>query len=227
MNRCPVYLNVRDRLTTTRKLAEQCAKLPGAEVIIIDEASTHPPLLEWYCDCPYQIVRFDKNHGPRGAWLGMLDHAAQGITRYVVTDSDLDLDGVPGDVLELLAAGLERYPWAVKAGLSLEIDDLPAGYPHRETVISRESVFWNDRLDFEFFKADIDTTFAMYRTEGPQGVYGPALRTDRPYTARHVPWYTEAGKETAEDVYYWRHLNPYGIFWSALANEPYRLDCYK
>ena len=43
----PVIVNVFNRLTTTRKLCEQLAER-GCRPIILDNASTWEPLLEWY-----------------------------------------------------------------------------------------------------------------------------------------------------------------------------------
>jgi hypothetical protein len=220
----PIYINNRDRLTTTRRLAEQCARLTLAEVIIVDNASTYPPLLEWYQDCPFRVERLEANRGPRGVWTcpRLETHKELGITHYVVTDPDLDLEGVPRDALTLLEDGLTRYPWAIKAGLSLAIDDLPDAYQRKKQVLSREARFWTDPVDAEFFKSEIDTTFAMYRVPDAWGGYGPALRTARPYTARHVPWYTAEGQESDEETYYLKHLSTQGIFWSALAQERFR-----
>jgi hypothetical protein len=211
----PILINNRDRLTTTRKMVDDCRRF-GGEPIIVDNASTYPPLMEWYETRPCEIVRLAKNHGPRAPWQVPID-----APRYVVTDCDLDISGVPADVLAVLAEGLERYPWAIKAGLSLEIDDLPDGYKFKQMVLDRERPAWSDQVDDRFYRAEIDTTFAMYRKYPPwAGEYGPALRAARPYTARHVPWYTVDRDD--EETYYLRNLNPQGIFWSALANEEFR-----
>lgn len=219
----PIYINNRDRLTTTRRLAEQCSRLTLAEVVIVDNASTYPPLLDWYYRCPFRVEMLPTNVGPRGVWTSprLATHVERGITHYVVTDSDLDIEDVPRDVLTLLESGFDRYPWAIKSGLSLEINDLPCGYPYKSQVRDRELPYWSDQVDAEFFRAHIDTTFAMYRTGSGWGGYGPALRTNRPYTARHVPWY-QVGEDTDEERYYLQHLSTAGIFWSALAQEKYR-----
>lgn len=213
----PILINNRDRLTTTRKMVDDCRRF-GGEPMIVDNASTYPPLLEWYESRPCEIVRLNTNEGPRAPWQVPIDSP-----QYVVTDSDLDLSGVPSDVLVVLADGLNRYPWAVKAGLSLEIDDLPDGYKFKTMVLDRERPAWSDPVDARFYRANIDTTFAMYRVDPPwNGDYGPAIRSARPYTARHVPWYSRTDERDEEELYYLRNLNPQGIFWSALAQESFR-----
>ncbi len=188
----PIYINNRDRLTTTRRMVERLIQIPEAMVVIVDNASTYPPLLEWYAtECPCRVNLLGHNAGPRGAWQGMLDHS--GFDHYIVTDSDLDIDSVPLDVLDVLLEGFRRYPAfngvpTKKVGLSLRIDDIPDGYQFKQRVVSHESQFWTQKLDEQFYRADIDTTFAMYRVNPPwNGDYGPSLRTVPPYSARHCP----------------------------------------
>jgi hypothetical protein len=121
-----------------------------------------------------------------------------GADYYVVTDSDLDLSGIPLDVLDVLRAGLERYPQVHKAGLSLEINDVPA-----DTLnLDWERSLWTRRIDDLWFDALVDTTFAMYRRGA--GWAGNGMRSDRPYTARHVPWYR---KMDEEERYYMDHAD--------------------
>lgn len=227
----PILINNRDRLTTTRQLVDACRRFAEAKAFVVDNASTYGPLLEWYQTEPCPVFRLPDNGGPRAAWR-CLDQALAicraddpvDIPFYVVTDSDLDLAGVPDDVIRELADGLTRHPWAIKAGLSLEINDLPEAYPWRQMVLDRESRFWLEPIDDgRWYRADIDTTFAMYRIAPPWGGgYGPALRAARPYTARHVPWYVDPNQRSDEETYYLEHLSPHGIFWSALAQEPFR-----
>ena len=154
----------------------------------------------------------------RSPWLLGLD-LARGCNYYAVTDSDLDLSSVPTDLLNVLSAGLQKFPRANKAGLSLELDDLPVS---RATTQVREweAHFWEKRLDSQFFDADVDTTFALYRAgTGWGGNGGPAIRTDRPYTARHVPWYMTAETITAEERYYLDHCDRAHSAWAGRIME--------
>ena len=117
------------------------------------------------------------------------------------------MKGCPGDLLEVLDGGLAQYPWATKAGVGLEIDDIPAGYPSRDLVLSVERQYWRDRLDGRFFRAPVDTTFALYRS-GAEPPSGPALRANRPYVARHLPWYVTPGTLDEEERHYLRTADP-------------------
>ncbi|MGH9200229.1 MAG: hypothetical protein ACRD2A_03225 [Vicinamibacterales bacterium] len=124
-------------------------------------------------------------------------------SHYVVTDPDLSMEGCPHDVLEVLADGLRTFPWARKAGVGLEIDDIPAGYPSRDLILRIEREYWTNRLDQRFFRAAVDTTFALYRA-GVDPPLGPAVRADRPYVARHLPWYVTSSNLDEEERHYLR-----------------------
>ena len=61
---------------------------------------------------------------------------------------------------------------------------------------------------------DIDTTFAVYRKDGPQGHYGPAIRANRPYTARHLPWYWDPANLDKEQKQYLEKCSSGGRTWT-------------
>lgn len=224
-----VFILNRDRLTTTRRMAEYLvANVDGAEPIILDNASTYPPLLEWYNgqwyhghQCPVPVIRSQRNGGPRCLWEDPLfrKHLPPEDEFYAVTDSDLDLSGCPYDVLEVLSAGLYLHQELCKCGLSLRIDDIPDEFPHAEQVRSHEKQFAVDELDDLFFKADIETTFAVYRSW--PCVYGPSARARAPYQAKHVPWYITPKTITEEERYYIQHIPEefQGPVWSKMAAE--------
>lgn len=206
----PVYINTFNRLTTTRQLAEQVAELNNAVPVIIDNASTYEPLLEWYATTDIEVIRLRENLGHHAPWLsGVIAQDAAPL--YVVTDCDLELSGVPRDVLSLLT---EPFSWrrpVIKSGLGLRIDDLP---PWQEGVMRWESRWWKRPVphDRRFYWAPIDTTFAMYRGDTPQHVATSvvralAVRTAAPYLARHVPWYLDGDNLDTENAYYFSTAN--------------------
>ena len=164
----------------------------GIEPVIIDNNSDYPPLLEFYANrCPYRVIRMQENYGHMVVWqTGLLSQL--GITGpYIVTDPDLDLSGIPGDWLTVLEAGLKKYPEYDKCGFSLEINDVK-----NLGTINWEKPFWDHPLDSMYFNAPIDTTFALYRS--PKFSFN-SIRTNRPYTARHLPWYWNQVKDLPPD----------------------------
>jgi hypothetical protein len=179
------------RITLPMKLAAFVHN-HGIEPVIIDNNSDYPPLLEFYdTRCPYKVVRMDDNYGHLVVWKkNLLKHL--GITgRYIVTDPDLDLSLIPGDWLSVMEAGLRKYPQFDKCGFSLEINDLK-----NQPTIDWENKFWQYPIDDRYFIAQIDTTFALYNK--PEFCLD-ALRTNRPYTAKHLPWYWDQVRDLPPD----------------------------
>lgn len=222
MSTIPVYINNYNQLATVRAMVAYLLRVPQVEPVIVDNASTYPPLLEWYAECPVRVVRLDCNLGPLGVWSSGVDlHASD---YFGVTDPDLDLSGIPVDCVEILCGGLDRYDDVKKCGLSLEIDDLP-DTPVAARAREYEAKYWQVRRDNAFYLANIDTTFAMYRgTRASWGGYGPALRADRPYTARHRPWYVTPDSVTDEDLYYWEHCKGGVSYWGAQLKHEYGVN---
>ena len=200
-----VYITVKDLLDLPRAMVEDIVRLGGTP-ILVDNASTYPPTVEWLNSTTHRVVRMEKNKGIRAAWT------IPGLTeRYVVTDCDLDLSTVPSDVFQVMHEELNRADTYTKVGLSLEINDIPDHNPDKPFILSNEGKYWNTK-EGRGYNAPIDTTFAMYRRSGWGGY--SAIRLDRPYTARHVPWYWDP-KHLPEDYkHYLRNPDLSGISYS-------------
>jgi hypothetical protein len=83
----------RNLITTLKKTVEFLSKEPRVEVIIYDQKSTYPPLLEYY---KTQNVMYNtENGGPHSVW------GIPNINKdyYIVTDSDCTYDDIPEDCL--------------------------------------------------------------------------------------------------------------------------------
>ena len=217
-----VLINNRNRLTTTREMTVWLMHA-GHEVVILDNDSTYGPLLIWYSMCDAMGVRVvisNNNWGPRAAWdCPEFKQFIPDNEFYAVTDSDLELKECPHDLLNVLSTGLMRFPEICKCGVSLRIDDLPDGFPHKQAVINHEQQYSKNELDYEFWSADIETTLAVYRSW--PCVYGPSARAKAPYMARHIPWYLTPETITDEERYYIQHIPEefQGPTWSKMAAE--------
>lgn len=205
----PCYINCYNRLTTTRKLAEQIAALDNAVPVIVDNASTWEPLIAWLNDCPFDVIRLTENIGHHAPWkCGATARPNNGF--YCVTDCDLDLEGVPADLMEVLQKPLTSWSNPpVKSGVALRIDDLPRW---QTQVTEWESRFWKSRVDGFRYWAPIDTTLAMYRANTPVRIATKvagirAVRTAGQYTARHVPWYLDPTNLDEENANYFATAN--------------------
>ena len=59
------------------------------------------------------------------------------------------------------------------------------------------------------YKADIDTTFALYRPycKGVASIYQEVYRTGRPYIIKHLPWYVDTNNMSDEELYYVNNIS--------------------
>jgi hypothetical protein len=175
--------------------------------VFIDNNSDYPPLLEFYKNSPYEVLQLDKNYGHMVVWMGQLQIIKQlRITGcYIVTDPDLSLEGIPDDFIDVLNRGLEKYKSYDKCALSLDIQDLPQS-KEGNFIRLHEAKYWNKPLDAMYFHADTDTTLALYRPGA--GYSHSAIRANKPYTAKHIPWYyTDFNLLSDEEKYYFNSAN--------------------
>lgn len=207
--RYPVFVVVRDRVSPLRQLVDWLERTERADIWLVDNASTYPPLVAYLDGSPHHVVRLGHNLGHRSPWLsGTVQRHAHG-RFFVVTDPDVVPDeGCPLDALDHFRDLLERYPAFHKAGFGLRIDDLPDTYPLAGAVRDWEARFWRTELEPGVFHADIDTTFALYRPLDGRHDEHLSIRTGAPYVARHLPWYADPSALTDEDRYYREHADP-------------------
>lgn len=196
----------------------------GHEVIIVDNGSTYPPLLEWYKTCPYKVVFTEPEKLTtynRFIWeMGLPDIYTKD-NYYGVTDSDLELEGIPKDFAEVLIGDIERSPGILKSGFALRTDDLP-NTPYANRYREGEKNNFNNQDEHGFYSIPVDTTFAIYSKERcnnlgamwrPEGASVPSSfldnfyfyrshRSPAPYIARHLPWYMNIDNLTEEQQYH-------------------------
>ena len=215
----PTIIICRDVLSDVRALVGWLERAGHQEVVLLDNSSTYPPLLEYLRDSPHHVVRLKENLGHEAPWsCGLV--ASLGSRPFVVSDPDvLPGDSCPHDAVEHFQELLQRHPAFDQAGFGLRIDDLPDWYPHRDEVVRWERPFWVDEVEPGVFAAHIDTTFALYRP-GTGYKVTEALRTDRPYTARHLPWYRDPRSPDDETAYYFRHRRADIGYWNHATLPP-------
>lgn len=205
----PVLINNFNRLELLQKQIDWLLSLEDkVSIIIIDNLSTYPPLLEYYENIKHpqiQVVYLNFNSWRKGAeYLG--EKKLADFEKYIITDSDLlAFESTPSNLISHISKLMDKYPQYNHIGTSLEINDLPDYNPLKKKIIQHESQYWTPAakvIDNEVSIALVDTTFAMYRNTSRVLPTGPALRTLRPFTLKHVDWYLDPNQNSSEYQFY-------------------------
>jgi len=212
MKDTPIIINNFNRLTSTRNMYGFLKRRGFTNVVILDNHSTYPPLLDWYDTLPGSaVIRFKENYGAGCLFdSGFLNNI--GDDYIVYSDSDLELNPLmPDNFLEVMKATMLKYNER-KVGLALRIDDVPEDcYRNCFTgSINWERQFWINQLEKDVYKAMVDTTFClMYKPEHPDF---NAVRIAGDFTARHLPWYLRYSELNEEELYFMQHANTQSNF---------------
>ncbi len=209
MSQIPIFINNFNRVTTTKKLVEDLQRLGYQNLTILDNDSTYQPLLAWYETRPCRVVRLGRNMQSYALWdCGELNNL-YGESWVVYTDSDIELNPLtPNNFIELLIEKAEKYGER-KAGLALKIDDLPDN-PYANHYRNWEMKFWQQELEPEVYKAQLDTTFCIIKPT--DSIQYPAIRIAGNLTAKHCPWYTNFENLNEEEQYYLDHSSDYSTY---------------
>ncbi len=201
----PLYLNVRDRLADLATMVSWFERAGHERIVLLDNDSSWPPLLEYLEQSPHEVVRLGKNYGCRSLWdAGMVPDEW-----FAYSDPDiLPLDDCPLDLLDRLQFLSEKY--GKKAGPALYLADLPKDFWQKgwEQLIVSDARWLGDGWD-----SLIDTTLAVYPPSFRQFNFG-GIRAAPPYIARHMGWYSTM--DDPEFAYYVTHAirGPSGTSWS-------------
>jgi len=214
----PIFINSRDQLKSLKSLVDWLLYAGHTRIIILDNASTYQPLLNWYDHLDGKRVRvlsLGENLGHKSIWKMDLPRRMEISGCFAYTDPDIiPSEDCPINAVEYFMDCISDFPDIAKIGFGLKIDDLPDTYMHKEKVILWERQFWTNMVRPGLYKAPIDTTFAVYRPGTRYDISLPSLRTGSPYTARHMTWYNDSLNPTEEYRYYVDHADHNIINWS-------------
>jgi hypothetical protein len=227
----PVIIISFNQLTYLKQLVNWLTDNNFKKVVIVDNSSTYPPLLEYLKGIENKVTvhYMENNEGHLVFWKNKELFKKYSKGYYVVTDADIvPIEDCPDNVMQLLITQLDRAYDRTKVGLSLKIDDIPEFYPNKKAVLIWEGQFWKSEIHPNSYKAEIDTTWALYRPGYKYKLkrFTKAWRTKPPYTARHGGWYIDADNLTEEQKYYIQTAN-HSASWNIdsagnLVNEIYK-----
>lgn len=215
----PIIINNRNRYTYLKDLIDWLDQNGYKNYYVIDNASSFPPLLEYYqTKLSGRVFHLPKNVGHLSYWKTGINLKFLG-QYYIYTDSDVlpALEQVP-DFVEHYFKMLHQYPYADKVGSALKVDDLPDCFEHKQDVLDYYTCYWKSRIDKDIYRVPIDTTMALYLPN----YYGVGkwkkevthLRIAGDYILRHQPWYIDSRNKDEEELYYIHHATT-STYWTS------------
>ncbi len=216
----PIFIIVHDRVEVLKKTVEsfEWQIATSIEIIFHDVASTYPGCLDYLKDMKakgYTVYRSSRNdHRTVTNSINAYLAANPKCEYYAVTDPDIELDNVNGDILEHYIWLLKKYGHHLAVGPMLRIDDIPDYYPKKELAIKRHTLqFWHKRptpitwngKTAHIQRAAIDTTFQVAHRSNKRPFPRPGIRCYAPYAARHLDWYIDPDNMTPDQQYYSSH----------------------
>jgi len=203
----PIYIIAFNNLTYVKNTIRQLKQVTE-NLIIIDNNSTYPPLLNYYTnECKYKVIRNNENLFVESSLIKKFNHMFPDY--FALTDPDLAYpSNIDINTLYILKDLTEKYN-VYKAGLALCIDkdqdfrDIKA--MNGRSIREWEQQFWVRRLNddkYEVYKANVATTFAVYNKKNFRGSYLDGVRLAGPYQCLHLPWYKSCTVPTDELEYY-------------------------
>lgn len=202
------YIVNRNLLTTLKSTVDFLSKEPRVEVVVYDQQSTYPPLLEYYKT--QNVIYNTENGGPYSVWK--LPNVNDDY--YIVADSDCTYEGVPDNWLDVMLESLKEVGLP-KVGFALSVNDLPDN-PVANEAKELELRYRLKRCRHGWLSS-IDTVFCLYR---PKSEFSyNAIKLFPPYEIKHVPWYLD---ETMSDEwkYYLEHASKIST-WGMKLKEQY------
>ncbi len=206
----PIFINARDRLGVLKKLIDWLLDAGYRNLIILDNNSTYPPLLEYYFalqkDSRIKIVQLGKNLGYKALWLSGILEKMKISTPYVYTDPDvLPIERCPKNFVKKLMEILNSNHEIRKVGLGLVWEDIT--FFDKEETQRRESNFYaGSQIGDNLFYAQVDTTFALYSNVRHYSLRF-SLRTTGNLMAYHLPWYFDYDNLPDDEKYYMQHAD--------------------
>lgn len=179
-------------------------------IVILDNHSDYPPLLEYYRAIKDEVTveLLPENYGHMVFFERKELQHKYGKGFFILTDADIIPNpSLPEDFMDTLLKLIHTYFRNVtKVGFALDLNTIPDFYPMKEKVIDWEKQFWAAEVEKDLYKANLDTTFALYKPGYPQHFntqsFLKALRIAGNFTAVHGGWYINPEQFTEENLHY-------------------------
>ena len=228
----PIYIPVFNNPTYTRNMVRQLNELEYENIVIIDNASSFPPMVEMLAEMEKQIkiIRLPENRGPHFI-IRDVSFYNELPNFFCLTDPDIEFSNEMTHNFLNILKDISIEHSAGKVGLALKIPDeeeLSEKFINldgkRWRVIDWEQQFWRERIGKtdagdEIYSTTIDTTFALYNKKyfDINDRY-KGLRVAGRFTSKHLGSYKKSIVPQAELDFY-RKNSRYSYFIGNLDKE--------
>lgn len=202
----PIYIPCFNNQTYCKTMIAQLHAWDFTNITLIDNASTNPEMHR-FLDTVEKTVKVDRlkeNLGPKNS-VFTPERYAEMPRYFCVTDPDIVFNPfLPKDFIAQLIDQTRRHKIG-KAGFALDIshrqffaDTVVKLLWQEWTIWEWEERFWTDQIGRTrshdpVYKADLDTTFALYdKEQWVREDFCRSVRVAGRFTAGHAPWYAQS-----------------------------------
>ena len=202
----PVVINVFNQHHYLKRMVEQFSESGFRNIVVIDNHSSFPPLLDYYRDLSSRraanIIYYNENRGPHYFFVqNIYEHLFES-TPFLYTDPDLGWLEISPTFLTTLFGLSHKYK-LFKVGCALTLPDegtMKPDFPlfhcndRMYNVSQWEEQFWQNRIETNVYNAPVDTTMHLfnpaYFVQGSALITG--IRVAGPgMEAIHWPWFKD------------------------------------
>ena len=206
----PIFINARDRLGVMKQLIDWLLDAGYRKLIILDNDSTYPKLLEYYSELEknssVKIVQLKKNLGYKALWKSNILEKMKISTPYVYTDPDVvPVENCPKDFVRNLYEILNTHREFRKVGTALVWEDITF-YDKSFWQRTEKNFEEQAKINQTFGYANVDTTFALYSNTRNYSLRF-SLRTMGDLRCKHLPWYFDYDNLPDDEKYYITHAD--------------------
>lgn len=216
----PLVLNSFNQYSYLRGLLERFEAAGFRNLMVLDNGSSYPPLLDYLNDLQRSgralVIYYGQNRGPhwffqRGLYRQLFD-----ATPFLYSDPDLELPSIADDFVTRLLDITHSYR-DYKAGCALTLPTAEQMKPDllfdsakegQHSLHDWERRFWEHPLAADVYNAPIDTTLHLFNPAyfPKRGELVAGIRVAGPgFEARHLPWFKDDPCPEHEWAYYRQH----------------------
>jgi hypothetical protein len=188
-----------NNLTFLKMMVDQMSKFTN-DIIILDNCSNFPPLLEYLrsLEDKYSVLRMNKNYGYTIYKSPKIQNLIGPI--YVLSDPDIQLHPnfpYKDFVKDFYQISKEFKVYKVGCALDIFTDDIRTDIKcmHGKNIKEWEIQNWNNKIQYgkyELYHTGIDTTFCLVNTNFPTGSWNSnSMRVAGNCLAKHIPWHKD------------------------------------